>query len=190
MPRIVTSLWFLLVACLAAGCSHYRLGTGVERDYTSIFVAPVDTGGQLPQATAILTSQVRESFIRDGRLRVVNTPDEADAVLTVRIASVQRDTLTSSPADSGLARKMGFGIEVLATLREPGGEKIWFADRPIRIERQLFTDDGSASTAGVPAAANPDFLQPVQQTQAEYQLIPQLGEALATQLKSAVLDTW
>ncbi|TAG29082.1 MAG: hypothetical protein EAZ36_04745 [Verrucomicrobia bacterium] len=190
MHRSVTSLFIFIFAWLVGGCSHYRLGTGAERDYTSIFIAPFETAGQLPQATAMLTSQAREAFIRDGRLRVVNTADEADAVLLVRIARVEREMLTATPADSGLARKLGVGLAVLATLRDPSGEKVWFADRPLRLDQQIFTDDGSAPSLGTPAIANPHFLQPVQQTQAEFQLLPQLGESLATQLKSAVLDTW
>jgi outer membrane lipopolysaccharide assembly protein LptE/RlpB len=173
-----------IAALLNGACSHYRLGTGVQRDYESIFIAPIATNGQLPQATASLTTQVREAFLRDGRLRVTNTPDEADAVLTVKIGSLDRAKLTSAPQDSGLARKMGITLATTATLSDPSGQKTWFADRPISIERQLFTDDGSAD----PTAA--DFLRPVQQTQAEYQLVPQLGEALASELKAAVLDTW
>jgi len=182
MPRFLVRFLCLLAALLAAGCSHYRMGTGVERDFETLFVAPVDTGESLPQATAIFTTQIRESFLRDGRLRIVNTRDEADAVLTVILNDYQRDKLTSLASDAGLARKMSLTLDVTATLRDPSGQKTWFADRPLTIERQIFTDDGS--TAG------PGFLQPVQQTQAEYQLVPQLGEALANALKAAVLDTW
>ncbi|MBC8010171.1 MAG: hypothetical protein H7067_08740 [Burkholderiales bacterium] len=166
------------VLLFTSACSHYRLGTGVVHDYDSIFIAPVETNGKMPQATAILTTQIRETFIRDGRLRVVNTPDEADAVLTVSIGSLKREVLTTLPSDGGLARKMGLTLEATATLRDPSGQKTWFADRKISVERQIFTDDGSTS------------LQAVQQIQAEYQLVPQLAEPLAASLKGAVLDTW
>ena len=182
MPRPFAFAFSLFALFFATACSHYRLGTGVQRDYESIFVAPVDTNAALPQAAAILTTQIREAFLRDGRLRVVNTPDEADAILTVKVDRLRRDKLTSLPSDSGLARKMGLTLDATATLRDQKGEKTWFTDRHLSVERQLFTDDGSTS--------GPSFLQPVQQTQAEYQLVPQLGEALAAQVKGAVLDTW
>ncbi len=182
MPRFLVCSLCLLAALIAAGCSHYRLGTGVERDFETLFVAPVDTGDALPQATAIFTTQIREAFIRDGRVRIVNTREEADAVLSVTLDELQRDKLTALASDSGLARKMNLTLDVSATLRDPSGRQTWFADRPLTVSRQIFTDDGS--TAG------PTFLQPVQQTQAEYQLVPQLGEALANTLKGAVLDTW
>lgn len=173
---------FALVATAAllftSACSHYRLGTGVRHDYDTLFVAPVEANGKMPQATAILTTQIRETFIRDGRLRVVNTPDEADAVLTVSIGSLKREVLTALPSDGGLARKMGLTLAATATLHDPSSDKVWFADREISVERQIFTDDGGP------------VLQPVQQTQAEYQLLPQLAEPLAASLKGAVLDTW
>ena len=184
MPRfVVPALLTAFVLFFSAACSHYRLGTGVERDIETLFVPPVHTAGELPQASAILTTQIRETFIRDGRIRIVNTPEEADAILEVKVKRYSRRGLAGTPGDSGLARSMGISLETTATLSDPSGEKIWFADRPISTERQIFTDDGTPSGSGT-------FLQPVQQTQAEYQLVPQLAEPLAESLLSAVLDTW
>lgn len=180
--RRLAAFGLLAFALLAAACSHYRLGTGVERDFDTIFIAPVDTEAVLPQSSALLATQIREAFLRDGRLRVVNTPDEADAILTVKLASLRRDALTRLPTDTGLSRKFGLVLDARATLRDAKGGKMWFADRALVVERQIFTDDGSA--------AGPTFLQPVQQTQAEFTIVPTLGEALAAQVKSAVLDTW
>lgn len=184
MPRLVIPALFSAIMLLfSAACSHYRLGTGVERDIESIFIRPVETSGKLPQASAIFTTRVREAFIRDGRIRVVNTPDEADAVLSVTVGDYSRRSLTGTPGDSGLARSIGITLATTATLSDPAGEKVWFKDRPISVERQVFTDDGTP-----PLSAT--FLQPVQQTQAEYQLVPQLAEPLAECLLGAVLDTW
>ncbi len=176
--RRFAALGLVAFAFFAVACSHYRLGTGVTRDFDSVFIAPVQSDAVLPQSSALLATQIREAFIRDGRVRVVNTPDEADAVLTVQLASLRRDALTRLPTDTGLSRKFGLVLDAKATLSDPRSERTWFADRVIRVERQIFTDDGGPA------------LQPVQQTQAEYAIVPTLGEALAAQLKSAVLDTW
>lgn len=178
MPRRLVLLCVAVFAVLGSACSHYRLGTGVERDFESVFIAPVDTNAVLPQSSAILGTQIREAFLRDGRVRVVNTPEEADAVLTIKLASLRREALSRLPSDTGLARTFGLVLDAKATLRDPKGEKTWFADRAVRVERQIFTDDGGPS------------LQAVQQTQAEYAIVPVLGESLAGQVKSAVLDTW
>lgn len=178
MLRRLAPLFLAVFAVLGSACSHYRLGTGVERDFDSVFIAPVDTNAILPQSSALLGTQIREAFIRDGRLRVVNTPEEADAILTVKLGTMRRESLTRLPSDAGLSRTFGLVLDASATLRDQKGEKTWFADRAIRVERQIFTDDGGAKP------------QAVQQTQAEYAIVPVIGESLASQVKSAVLDTW
>lgn len=185
MFRRLAAIALVAFATFGTACSHYRLGTGVQRDYESIFIAPVETNAVIPQSTALLSTQIREAFIRDGRLRVVNTRDEADAILTVKLDRLHRDTLTSLPSDAGLARTFGLVLDASATLRDVKGEKTWFADRPLRVERQIFTNDGTAI-----ATKDGPYLVPLQQTQAEYTIVPTLGENLAAQLKSAVLDTW
>jgi outer membrane lipopolysaccharide assembly protein LptE/RlpB len=184
MLRRLAALALAAFAVFGAACSHYRLGTGVEREFHTLFIAPVDANAVLPQSSALLSTQIREAFIRDGRLRLVNSPDEAEAILTVKLASLRRESLTSLPADAGLTRKYGLALDAVATLREANGEKTWFADRRLRVERQIFTDDGR-----LPLAA-PASLRPSQQTQAEFAIVPSLGEDLAERLKSAVLDTW
>ena len=185
MFRRLAAPALLAFAVLGAACSHYRLGTGVSRDFDSIFIAPVDTNAVVPQSAGLLTTQVREAFIRDARLRVVNTPDEADAILTISLKGLRRDALTSLPSDAGLARTFGLVLEASATLRDTKGEKAWFTDRALRVERQIFTNDGTA----IPTTSGP-YLAPNQQTQAEYTIVPTLGEELAAKAKSAVLDTW
>lgn len=185
MLRRLAALALVVFAIFGAACAHYRLGTGVQRDYESIFIAAVDTNAVIPQSAAVLSTQIREAFIRDGRLRVVNTPEEADAVLTIKLERLHRDTLTTLPTDGGLARTFGLSLDASATLRDAKGEKTWFADRPLHVERQIFTNDGTSV-----ATPNGPILVPQQQTQAEYTLVPTLGEDLAAQVKSAVLDTW
>lgn len=185
MLRRLAAFALVAFAVFGAACSHYRLGTGVQRDFESVFISPVDTNAVIPQSAGLLSTQIREAFIRDGRVRVVNTPGEADAILTVKLDSLRRDTLTALPSDGGLARTFGLVLEASATLRDAKGEKTWFANRRLRVERQIFTNDGTT-------LASPDgpYLVPLQQTQAEYAIVPVLGENLAAQVKSSVLDTW
>jgi outer membrane lipopolysaccharide assembly protein LptE/RlpB len=178
MARLLSALFAGCLLLFTSACSHYRLGTGVERDFQSIFIAPVQTNAAYPQAAAVLTTQIRETFIRDGRVRVVNTPDEADAVLSVKLSSLQRAKLTSLTSDSGLARKMGLTLSATTTLQDPAGKKTWFTNRAVAVERQLFTDNGSAD------------LQAIQQLQAEYALLPQLAQPFAQEILGSVLDTW
>lgn len=161
----------LLLALATAGCSHYRLGTGAPLAFETLYLAPVINQADIPQSVAPLSTELRESFLRDGRVRLVNTPDEADAILTLTLVNYQRGLLTSDPTDTARARKMGITLNALATLTLTDRPTPLFENRPLLAERQLFTDAG-------------------RQLQAEYQLIPLLAETLAAQARSAVLDTW
>ena len=55
---------------------------------------PVENKTLLPQARALVSTQLREAFARDARVMLVNSPAEADATLAVTITSYRRDVLT------------------------------------------------------------------------------------------------
>jgi outer membrane lipopolysaccharide assembly protein LptE/RlpB len=162
----------LLALALAglAGCASYHLGTGAAAPgFHSLFIAPVHDTANVPQATALVTAQLREAFLKDGRLSLANSRDEADAVLTVDLAKFSRDTLTEQSNDTGLARKMGLTLDATATLVDHSG-KVLFQDRKLTAERQIFTDSG--------------------QLLAEYDALPLLAEVLAQKAVGAALDVW
>lgn len=182
MHRPVAFLVLALSILVGSGCSRYRLGTGSDRAYETIFIAPVETNGAIPQSAAIFSTRLRETFIQDGRLRVMNSPSDADAILTVKLGGLKRDRLTALPGDRGLTRKFGLVLEASCTLSPAKGGTAWFTDRPLRVERQIFTEDGTGTNGAT--------IVSTQQVQAEYQIVPQLAEPLAAQVRSAVLDTW
>ncbi|MFH1498680.1 MAG: LPS assembly lipoprotein LptE [Verrucomicrobiota bacterium] len=177
MFRILTGL-LLTVLLGLTGCSHYRMGTGVEARFDTLFIPPVTNEANLPQAIALVTTEVRETFLRDGRVRLVASEDEADAVLRINLVDYRRDRLVSQPADTGLARKFGMILTADCTLTLAGEDKPLFENRRFVAERQLFTD---GNAAGAPFDG---------QLQAQYQNLPLLAETLAAQLKSAALDVW
>lgn len=179
------TLGFLILAIAmlsSTACSHYRMGTGSERPYDSIFIQAVETQGVIPQSAAIFTTQLRDTFIKDARLRVVNTPQEADAILSVKLGSLRRERLTSLPNDTGLTRKFGLQLNASCTLIQAKDGKAYFTDRPLIVERQIFSESGTGLSAAT--------IVSTQQVQAEYQIVPQLATPLAEQARSAVLDTW
>src|SRR4051812_3565742 len=75
----------LSFACAFLGaCAHYQLGTaGGKLSFTTLYIEPVANKSMLPQAQAILSTQLRETFERDGRVTLVNSPQGADATLKV-----------------------------------------------------------------------------------------------------------
>jgi hypothetical protein len=165
----------LLLAGLAAGlglagCAHYQLGTEGKLAFTTLYVEPVANRTLLPQAQAIVTTQLRAAFLRDGRVTLVNSAADADATLTVVIKDYRRDMTAVREDDTGLARKFAVTLEVACTLRDNRSGKVLFADRPVSVHRDAFTDGG--------------------QLQSEYQLLPLLAAALAQQVAHTVLDVW
>jgi hypothetical protein len=155
---------------LLTACSHYQLGTGGKLTFATLYVAPAKNESRLPQAQAILTTQVREALARDGRVALANSPQSADATLEIVIRDYHRDVASVKESDTGLARKFTLTLGVTCTLRDNRSATVYFADRPIDTRRDAFTDGG--------------------QLQSEYQSVPLLAESLAQKIARAVLDTW
>lgn len=156
---------------LLSGCAHYRLGTGGQVSFRTLYVAPVVNESHAPQAVAIVSTQLREAFLHDSRVILVNTPEEADATLSVRLVRYRRDARSRQTNDTGLARKFDVTLNAEATLRDNRDNKLLFEKRKVEATRQVFTDNG-------------------QQLQAEYQNIPLLAEELAKNVRGATLDVW
>lgn len=170
-PRVPR--WLCLATALllgTAGCSHYHLGTGSQLAFSSLYVAPVNMRALIPQAQPILGSALREGFLHDGRVSLVNDPAAAQAVLAITVRDYHRDVATVRAGDTGLARKFIVTLGAEATLTETATGRVLFKDRPIVVKRDVFTDSG--------------------QQQAEYQILPLLAQDLAGKATHAVLDTW
>lgn len=175
--RFVLPFCALLGLFLSAGCSHYQLGTAGKLSFRTLYIPPVVNKAQMPQAVAVITTQVREAFLRDGRVTLVNSPTEADATLHITLTRYARDIATSRPDDTGLARKFNLNLTALCTLRNTKDNTVLFENRALVVEQQIF------------ATATPE--QPdSDQLQAEYQSLPQLAAKLADKVAHAALDVW
>lgn len=160
----------VLLGLLLGGCTHYRLGTGGTLSFQRVYVAPVVNETGLPQAVALVSSQVREHLLRDGRVALASSPEDADATLTLTLTDYGREVATVRPDDTGLARKFNLTLTAKATLREQRTGKSLFDDRVVTSRKQAFTDSG--------------------QLQAEAQTLPLLADSLAESVRNAVLDVW
>jgi hypothetical protein len=167
-----------LVLLGAVGCSHYQLGTDAKLTFTTLYVEPVANKTMVPQAQASLSARLRERLIRDGRVTLVNSPQSADATLTVVITNYGREVATVREGDTGLARKFTLAFGANCTLRDNRSGKVLFANRPVKTHRDAFTGD---ERAGV-------FVG--DQLQSEFQTLPLLTESLADRIAHAVLDVW
>lgn len=160
----------ILGLTLPTSCANYQLGTGTKTKFSTLFIAPVSSKVVIPQAQALFTTQLREAFIRDGRVSLADSPDSADAVLTISLIGYDRTVAVSRAEDTGLARRFDVTLQAQATLVDNQNKKTYFAERPLRATRGVFTDSGL-----VPA---------------EYENMPLLAEQLAKETVHAVLDVW
>lgn len=161
------------LAALALGlvsCANYHLGTGAEPRFQTLHVTIVKSDVLLPQAVALVTTQVREAFIKDGRVRLVDSAAEADAELTLTLEEYRREQTVARADDTGLARRYDLVLQARASLLDRREKKIVFANQPLKVTRGVFTDSG--------------------QLQSEYQALPLLAEQLAERALHATLDTW
>lgn len=171
MTRILLlALGAPLLFLLGAGCSHYRLGTGAAPAFRTLHVEPVTNKTLLPQAQAVVSTQLRDQFARDARVQLANSPAAADATLSVVLTGYRREVAAVREGDTGLARKFNITLEALCTLRTAQGNRVIFENRPVAATREAFTDGG--------------------QLQSEYQLLPLLADALAAKVVRASLDIW
>ena len=165
----LAGLAMLVAGLFLPACTHYRLGTGGELTFHSLYVAPVASETLLPQARALVGTQLREALLRDGRVTLVNSAEAAEATLQVSLKSYDREATVARTDDTGLARKFALNLTAECTLRTRDG-KVLFEKRAVRAQRDAYTDQG--------------------QLQAEYQTLPLLAETLAQNITHAVLDAW
>ena len=170
MTRLPPILCLIIATCSLFGCSNYRLGNGEKLKFSRLYIAPITSEALIPQAQALVTTQLREAFIKDGRVTLADSPAEADAVLRIALTKYQRDVAVSRPDDTKLARRFDISLQAQATLTIGADSKAGFTNRPLVANRGIFKDSG--------------------QQQAEYQALPLLAEILAQQALHAALDTW
>lgn len=168
-PLISVVLPLLALACCAS-CAHYRLGTGAAVPFRTLYVEPVANRTLLPQSQPLVSTQLRQAFMRDGRVSLVNSPESADAILAVEISEYHREVAAARADDTGLARKFDLTLAVNCTLRDGRTGKNLWENRTVRTRREAFTDGG--------------------QLQSEYEALPLLAESLARKVLHATLDTW
>lgn len=152
------------------GCANYQLGTGTKLTFGSIYIAPVTSEVLLPQSQALVTTQLRDAFIRDGRVSLAANADAADVVLRVILTGYNREAAVVRADDTGLARRFELNLVASATLTDNRTKQTLFEKRPLAVKRGAFTDSG--------------------QIQSEYQVLPLLAEQLARDAVHAVLDIW
>jgi hypothetical protein len=179
----MTRAWVLLLfaAFLTQGCWHYRMGAGPAPTFSTLFIEPTRNKTTLAQSRELVSTMLREAFIKDGRVQLVDSTADADATLEVTLVKYRRDNAANREDDNGLARKFTLRLEATCTLKDNRSGRLLFDGRQIEVQREAFTDNGLGL---VPFGTSNDQLQ------SEYNTLPLLAELLSDKVTHAVLDVW
>jgi hypothetical protein len=179
----MTRAWGLLLsaAILAQGCSHYQMGAGPAPSFATIYIEPAKNKTTLAQSRELVSTMVREAFIRDGRVELVDKQADADVSLEVTLVKFKRDNAANREDDNGLARKFTLKLTAACSLRDNRTGRMLFDGRQIEVQREAFTDNGLGL---VPFGTSNDQLQ------SEYNTLPLLAQLLSDRVTHAVLDVW
>jgi hypothetical protein len=171
----------LLCACFfLIGCSAYRLGSPTEIPFDSLYILPTQNSSFAPQAQQLLSSQIRKSIIRDGRLSLANNPDKAAARLEIELIDYQRNSSAYSSDDVDVARSYSLLLLAKVSLWDARKNAYLFKDRTFQVSEQSYL--GNPFDNSVISANNFNA--------AEYNSMPLLTRSLAEKISDHVLSPW
>ena len=82
----------LLVLLFLSGCVGYRLGGTRPQGVETVFVAPVVNKTTEPAIELQVTHALRQRIQFDGRLKLVDSPEKADAIIEVTLTDYSLHT--------------------------------------------------------------------------------------------------
>jgi hypothetical protein len=168
-----------MVSALSA-CKSYHLGSPTELPFKSIYVKPASNDSFAPQAQAILSTQIRDAFIRDGRTQLVTSEEDADVVLLVNLTEYTRNAAAFQSDDTEVASDFDLKLKADVSLFNQNKGNYYFKDRNIEETSTAYVSNPYTSSS----TDTQDFLQ------SEYQTMPQLTYGLARKIADEVLSPW
>lgn len=183
-PTMIAVMYFfmaLLAMSFLGGCKSYQLGNPAELPFQSIYVKPVSNNSFAPQAQALLSTQLREVFIRDGRTRIVTSEEEADAVLLVNLTEYRRSAAARQSDDTAAAAEFDLTLVAVVSLYNQNEGTYLLRNHELSDVSNAYIENLYASPG---APRTQDFLQ------SEYQSMPLLTRDLARRIADEVLSPW
>ena len=188
MKMLSNELYASMIAVLAlftsafiSGCNSYQLGNPAELPFESIYIKPVSNDSFAPQAQALLSTQIRDAFIRDGRTKLVTSREAADAVLLINLTEYNRYPAARQSEDTTAAASFSLVLAAEVSLFNQNKGDYYFLKRIINESSSAYADNPYANPA---IAQTQDFLQ------MEYQAMPRLTHDLSRRIAEEVLNTW
>lgn len=171
----------LLASLLLTGCKNYQLGSSAELPFRSIYIQPVQNDSFAPQASAQVSIQLRETFIRDGRIRIVSKPENAEGILEVTLIDYSRTPAARSSKDTVRASDLDLTLKANFSLyaKSTGSFLLQNATAQNRVNAKTANPYIDASATNIDAY-----------NQAERQSMPLLARGLSREIADQVLSPW
>ena len=171
----------IFTAVFISGCNSYQFGNPVELPFESIYIKPVTNDSFAPQAQALISSQIRDIFIHDGRTKLVTSSEAADAVLIVNLTEYKRYAAARRSVDTTVAASFYLALAAEVSLFNQNKGDYYFQERMVRKSSNAYLNAPYDTTA---TTQSQDFLQ------SEYQAMPRLTRDLARRIADEVLNPW
>lgn len=168
----------ILVLGLLSGCANYQLGSSAEIPFKSLYIKPATNHSFAPQAQPIISAQLRETFIRDARVKLVAHEQDADAVLYVDLTEYDSNAAARNSNDTVRANSFNIRLSAEISLYDQHKGSYLFQERAIHASTIAYT--GNPQTEG-------DIIS---YQQSERQAMPLLARELARQITDEVLSPW
>jgi hypothetical protein len=177
----IVAILAMFTATFISGCESYQLGNPVELPFESIYIKPATNDSFAPQVQALLSAQIRDAFIRDGRTKLVINRESADAVLLVNVTEYSRRAAANRRVDTALASSFNLSLAANISLFNQNEGGYYFQERKIRKTSRAYVENPYASRG---TGKTQNFLQ------SEYQAMPRLTRDLARRIADEVLNPW
>jgi hypothetical protein len=178
LVRALIGLTAIVTLGLLSGCANYKLGSSAEIPFKSIYIKPTTNHSFAPQAQAIVSAQIRETFIHDGRVKLVAAEEEADAVLYVDLTDYKSNAGALDSEDTVIANDFDITLTAEIALFEKAQKDYLFQKRSIEATTNAYL-------------GNPYSDSPINSYQiSERQAMTQLAREIARKITDQVLSPW
>jgi hypothetical protein len=124
MKRIIHLFSSLMITLLLSGCMGYQLGGTRPEGVETVYMAPVVNETTEPAIELQVTDALRQRFQMDGRLKLKNAAENADAILEVTLTNYRLTAIAFRDDLKTTAQQYRLRITGVATLTDSETGKI------------------------------------------------------------------
>lgn len=183
IPNANRLLCGLVLTALAAGCGYQFVGRGeaFPRDVRTVFVDPLVNRTNEIGVEREMTTALKSEFSRMGQLKVVERLEEADAILSGVVRSLDTRVIAVNRHDEALQYELLLVVDMNLRRRSPD-ELLW------RTQGARFTDLYAGSRASVVTTSADSRAFGINPTDVRQFTDVQLTESMKVEARSHLIE--